>query len=600
VSVTPLTTWSHVPTGDVRWRVEPGMCELLLGPHGLRLDEWVRSGKASLIKSGPHRVVHRVELADGQAVYVKHNLVPDIRTLLRQLVRPSKARLEFHRAVAVSDRGVPTITPLALGERPFFFGGGGDSFLVSRALDDTQTLNVFLAGTLAELPAVRHARVRQRLASALGRLVAQCHDAGVRHNDLHATNILVQLNDDDQPRLYLIDLSAVRVGSELDWPASRANLTLLTRWFMSRSSRADRLRFWRAYYEERGLGAWPRGSGHREHFVLARELEQDALRSALSFWKSRDRRCLGNNRHFRRVRGPGLIGHAVTDFQAPILATLLADPDAPFHLPGVRLLKVSRSSTVAELECVVNGEPRRLILKRFRVADWTDPLASLLRPSPSLRSWLFGQAFRARCLPTARPLVVVHRVQAGMLREGYLLAEKIENAVDLHTFADHLVELPVDRAQTLLRLALDAVARIIRELHHCRLSHRDLKATNLLIDPDLDSPRSPFSPVDAAAAGAAMSNHLPLPASAVWFLDLAGVSRHRRLSRARRVQNLARLNASFHQSQALTRTDRLRFLRAYLLWNLVGKGAWKNWWKAIDRATRRKLAHNFRHGRSLH
>jgi Lipopolysaccharide kinase (Kdo/WaaP) family len=598
VSATPMTAWCDMPAGDVRWWVAPGLSDALLGPQGLRLDEWLRTGRASVVKEGPHRIVHRVELTDGQVVYVKHNLVPDFRTLLRQLVRPSKARLEFDRAIAVSARGVPTIAPLALGERQIFLGAG-DSFLVSRALDGTQTLNNFLAGTLAALPAGRQALVRQRLATALGRLVAQCHDAGIRHNDLHAANILVQLTDDDQPRLYLIDLTAVGLGPELDWPASRANLTLLTRWFMARSSRADRLRFWRAYYEERGLGAWPRGTGHREHFVLARELEQRALQSALAFWKNRDRRCLANNRHFRRVRGPGLVGHVVTDFNAPILTTLLADPDAPFLQPGVRLLKVSRSSTVAELECVMNGEPRRLILKRFRVADWTDPWASLLRPSPSMRSWLFGQAFRERCLPTARPLVVLQRVQAGMVREGYLLAEKIENAVDLHAFADHLAELPTGRAQTILRLGLDAVARTIRRLHLCRLSHRDLKATNLLIDPDLDSPRSLFLPVDPIASGALMSNHLPLPASPVWFLDLAGVTRHGRLSRARRVQNLARLNASFHQSRALTRTDRLRFLRAYLLWNLVGRGAWKNWWRAIDRATGRKLALNFRHGRSL-
>jgi tRNA A-37 threonylcarbamoyl transferase component Bud32 len=599
VSATPLTAWCDVPAGDVRWWVAPGLSDALLGPEGLRLDEWLRNGRATVIKEGPHRVVHRVELTDGQVVYVKHNLVPDFRTLLRQLVRPSKARLEFERAIALSARGVPTIVPLALGERQIFLGAG-DSFLVTRALESTQTLNNFLVDTLAKLSTARQACVRQRLATALGRLAAQCHDAGICHNDLHAANILVQLTDDDQPRLYLIDLTAVRLGPELDWPASRANLTLLTRWFVPRSSRADRLRFWRAYYEERGLGVWPRGPGHREHFALARQLEQSALQSALAFWKSRDRRCLADNRHFRRVRRPGLVGHLVADFDAPVLTTLLADPDAPLRQPGVRLMKDSRSSTVAELECVMNGVPRRLILKRFGVTDWTDPWASLLRPSPSLRSWLFGQAFRERCLPTARPLAVLHRVQAGMVREGYLLAEKIENAVDLHVFAAHLAELPTGQAQKLLRLALDAVARTIRRLHLCRLSHRDLKATNLLIDPDLDSARSPYLHVDAVAPGAPMPNHLPLPASPVWFLDLAGVTRHGRLSRSRRVQNLARLNFSFNQSQALTRTDRLRFLRSYLVWNLVGRGAWKKWWRAIDRATMRKLARNARQGRCLY
>ena len=594
----PLDAWQEVATGDIRWWVAPGMEDQLLGPDGLRLNEWLKSGQATVVKQGPHRVVYRVALTDGQVVYIKHNLVPDFRTLLRQTVRPSKSRHELDRAFAVAAHGVSTIAPLALGERKAFLGAG-DSLLVTRALEETQTLNSFLAVTLVPMPPPRRSRIRQKLATALGQFVAQLHDAGIRHNDLHAANILVQLTGDDQLRLYLIDLSAVRLGPRLDWPASRANLVLFTRWFLTRSSRSDRLRFWRAYHEKRGLGAWPRGLGPREHYVLAREIEQRALESSLAFWKNRDPRCLTSNRHFRQLRRPGVVGHVVADFDSPLLAALLTDPDEVFLTPGVRLLKDSRSSTVADLEGIINGVRRRLILKRFRVADWTDPWASLLRPSAALRSWVHGQGFRERCLPTARPLLVLHRVQGGLLREGYLLAEKIENAVDLHAFVGHLADLPPARARRLLRLALDAVARTIRHLHRCRLSHRDLKANNLLIEPDLDRPRSPFLPIDPAVLRDNIPNLLPLPASPVWFIDLVGVSLHSQLGRTHRLQNLARLHASFHQSKCLTRTDKLRFLRVYLLWNLAGRGAWKQWWRAIERATERKVARNHRRGRCL-
>ena len=65
------------------------------------------------------------------------------------------------------------------------------------------------------------------------------------------------------------------------------------------------------------------------------------------------------------------------------------------------------------------------------------------------------------------------------------------------------------------------------------------------------------------------------------------------------MQNLARLNASFYQSRTLTRTDKLRFLRIYLLWNLRGPGAWKDWWRAIAAATEAKVARNACSGRVL-
>jgi hypothetical protein len=139
----------------------------------------------------------------------------------------------------------------------------------------------------------------------------------------------------------------------------------------------------------------------------------------------------------------------------------------------------------------------------------------------------------------------------------------------------------------------------VRHLHRCRLSHRDLKATNLLMTADLEHQDSPFQPVGAVARGASLASLLPLPASPVWFIDLVGVRLHAHLSRSRRWQNLARLNASFHESRALSRTDKLRFLRAYLLWNLKGKGAWKNWWRGIASATAHKVARNARNGRVL-
>ncbi len=186
-----------------------------------------------------------------------------------------------------------------------------------------------------------------------------------------------------------------------------------------------------------------------------------------------------------------------------------------------------------------------------------------------------------------------------MPQEGYLLTEKVENSLDVHHFMAHLATLPCDQARRQLRAAIDEVAGAVRKLHHCRLSQRDLKASNLLIDTAWPRPASPFLPVDSIGQGVSIAALLPLPASRVQFIDLAGVRLHGRLPRGRRVQNLARLHASFHQSLAFTRTDKLRFLRAYLMWNVVGKGAWKTWWKEIGRGTARKVARNAARGRAL-
>lgn len=580
--MTPLT---RVDAGGCSWRVPAGLRDALLGPNGLRLDDWLRTGQAAIVKQGPHRTVFRVTLPE-MSFYVKHYPVTDLRSWLRQLVRPAKARTEHDCALELTARGIPTYQPLAHAERRHGVWPG-DSILLTHSLDATETLSAFIETTLPRLAPQRRQTIRQRLALALGAFVARMHDAGVLHQDFHPANLLVRLADDERLNLFLIDLHAVRLTGPLDWRTSRQNLVILNRWFALRVGRSDRLRFWRAYVQTRGAAAmrsWVVGVlGAADappairHAIrpLARDLEQRTWRSNLDFWKRRDRRCLVTNRYYRRVRSGKARGYAVTDLDAATTRALLGDPDAPFVHPGAKLLKNSPSSTVAEFEALVGGVQRRVIYKRFRVTSWRDPWVSLLRRSPALRSWVFGHGLRERCLPTARPLLVLHRRRNGMDHEGYLLTEKIEHTAELHQCLAELQAVTREERQRRVRHVIDQAARLICELHRRNLSHRDLKAANLLV-----------AQSDSAA-------------TAVWLIDLVGVHLYRRLRRKRRVQNLARLNASFHNSTALTRTDRLRFLRTYLQWGLRGRGGWKRWWRAIEHLTLAKATRNRRVGRPL-
>lgn len=559
-----LVTVTHV---DFRWQVCPEHRQQLLGDDGLRLDEWLRAGQASVVKHGPHRTVYRVVLP-GLDFYLKYYPVADRRAWLRQLVRPSKARMEYDRSVAVASRQVPTAVPLAVGERQSD-SGPCESYLITRTLPDTDNLWRFLEDTLPRLPPARRTHLRQRLAAALGELLARMHDAGIVHHDLHAGNLLLQLDAGDQPELFLIDLHAVRFHRPLGWRRSRDNLILLNHWFSLRASRSDRLRFWRHYRRARHRPVACEGP---DAASKARELERRTWASNLHFWYSRDRRCLATNRYYQRVRTADAVGHSVRGLDARLLAALMQDPDAVFTRPGVVLLKDSRSSTVAELDLPVDGAPRPVIYKRFRVTTWSDPWAALLRRPAALRSWVFGHGLRERGLPTARPLAVFFRRRRGLRHEGYLIAEKIPEAQELQRYVPALAEQPPDEGRIALRSLVERVARLVRELHRRQLSHRDLKAANLLV---------------SAHGGD------------VWFIDLVGVRRHRRLSRVRRVQNLARLHASFCRNPAVTRADKLRFLRVYLQWGLRGRAGWKRWWREVAAATDAKVARNGRTGRPL-
>jgi hypothetical protein len=85
----------------------------------------------------------------------------------------------------------------------------------------------------------------------------------------------------------------------------------------------------------------------------------------------------------------------------------------------------------------------------------------------------------------------------------------------------------------------------------------------------------------------------------VWLVDLVGVRAHFYLSKKRKMQNLARLNASFLQTPHITLTDRVRFLRQYLRWGTEGPFEWHGWWRNIAKLTDQKIAKNLKSGRPL-
>src|SRR5439155_4503912 len=159
-----------------------------------------------------------------------------------------------------------TIAPLALAEEETRVGSG-ESILITQSLEDCIPLHFFLAAVLPSFAAPRSTRLRQRLAVELGKLVARIHEAGILHHDLHAGNLLVRIGGNDRVQLFVIDLLAVKMGPPLDWQQSRDNLVMINCWFTFRVHRADRLRFWKAYFEARKLGVWQRDQYGTKHYT---------------------------------------------------------------------------------------------------------------------------------------------------------------------------------------------------------------------------------------------------------------------------------------------------------------------------------------------
>src|ERR1019366_5071460 len=139
-----------------------------------------------------------------------------------------------------------------------------------------------------------------------------------------------------------------RLGKPLGWERARDNLVMLDRWFALRFSAIDRRRAWRAYCTTRSDLAL------HEH-DMAQDLGERTESSLREHAADLDHRCQGGNRHFRRVRAPGVRGYAVSELAQADLAPLLAEADVLFDRPGAVVLKKSASSAVVVIDLLVGG-----------------------------------------------------------------------------------------------------------------------------------------------------------------------------------------------------------------------------------------------------
>ena len=94
--------------------------------------------------------------------------------------------------------------------------------------------------------------------------------------------------------------------------------------------------------------------------LLGRDLEERSWKSTLRLWQTRERRYLSWNRSFKPVRSNVAQGYVVRDLDRAVVTELLADPDAPFRRPELKVLKDSCSSIVAEFDLHINGATRRV------------------------------------------------------------------------------------------------------------------------------------------------------------------------------------------------------------------------------------------------
>lgn len=573
--------WSWIQIDYVGWWIREEWFDRIAGPHGLKWKEWRNSGQIHVVKDGPLRTVYHVPIGLS-GIYIKHYRVPGLRARARQWIRGGKARNEGDKALQLAAIGIPTINPLALGEERKF-GMIYENYLVTEEIAGVEPLDRFLEIKLAGFDPIRVDKIRRLIGEELARLCARLHKSGLVHGDFHPGNLLVKLDQNDIPSLVLIDLDALRQRNvPLKLNEIRDNLAQLNNYFWSRSSRVERLRFLESYlkYRRRHNPLAPINMGR-----FARDIETATRTWAERLWRRWARRGQGTNKYYHIVTAPSTWSVIHRSLDSDSMRSVVEDPERLIYAPDAVILKHSRSSTVAEVTIETTEGDKRVVIKKIPTLKPAEFWLGWLRKPRAWRAWGAAGHLVARSIPTPIPLAYIAKgspgTSSGIARISpcatFTILERPEGMVSLSQHMETtLIQMPMEMQLKAVLQSVKATAKVVRHMHEKSVSHRDLKAANILVRPLEDGSWREMV-----------------------LIDLVGVSLSHPLPYKIRVQNLARLAISFQSHGLFQNTTGLRFLISYLPLAYLPRKAWKGLWRDVQAEVERKIKRNNRFGRPL-
>ena len=418
----------------------------------MKLNELTRGGRSPtlpltlLLPAGELRMLQWLRVLPGQRYVGRAEWQG--RTVLAKLLVGAKAERHFQRerqgARLLAEQGMSTPALLAEG-----FEAGQGGWLLFDFLVGAESLEQAWRAVEHEPPL---SDLQQMvLGEALG-AIAQLHARGLWQDDLHLDNLLRH-----DGHIFIIDgggIQAQTPGQPLARDKVLANLGV--------------------FFAQLPAGLEPYIEELLVHYILVNgehALPLEALLREIAGvrrWRLRDYLGkLGRDCSLFSARRSLSELRIVRRSEATVLESLLDAPD--MALESGRAMKRGGSASVALIETA--GRP--LVIKRYNIKGLGHWLRRCWRPSRAWHSWVEGNRLDFLGIATPRPLAMLERRWLGLRQRSYLITEYSGGEDIIARFQPYLAGSPPE-------IELLALDQLFAALRRERISHGDLKGTNLL------------------------------------------------------------------------------------------------------------------------
>jgi len=372
------------------------------------------------------------------------------RSVLAKLLVGAKAERHYARelegARLLASQGLSTPALLAHG-----FQDGEGGWLLFEFLGAARSLGSEWAA-LATPPLLADAQ-QALLAEALA-VIARLHLQGLWQDDLHLDNLLRHAGE-----VLLIDGGGIRAQTPGQALSRDKVLTNLGVFFGQLPAALD-------VHVEELLVHYLLVNG--EHALPLEALLKEV--AAVRRWRLRDylRKVARDCSLFSVKRGAFML-RVIRRDQEAVIGPLLDDPDSV--IASGTPLKQGCSSTVA----LVDAGERKVVIKRYNIKGWLHWLKRFWRPSRAWHSWCEGNRLEFLGISTPQPLAVLEFRSFWLRRRAYLVTEQATGEDIIARFKPSLETGGIPPEPE-----LEALDELFAALRRERISHGDLKGTNLL------------------------------------------------------------------------------------------------------------------------
>lgn len=462
---------------------------------------------------------------NANGIYIKYFKRGGFKEYIKHLFVPTKARTEWEVGNALRSNDIKTALPLAISE------GKRGLLMVTETVTNSEELMEFFTANYVSFLSEGKEFEKRMLLNKLAVFIRDIHEKGFCHYDLHAGNILIKFNKEQNVTgydLYLMDLHRVKIFKSVSTNKRIFNLAQIFNSLSSIMTMSDKFDFIRSY----GDSAFGNVTDKKE---LVRQIDEQSSKIRNIHYRSRRKRCLKESSVFSRRMIANMKMFFRKGYDTDSLHELIEKHNSALINNDSAVIMKCDSKTSLTRHAFKDKTVQNVVVKQYRVGCFGCLLKNLFRGSAGRKAWVAGNGLRVYGLNTPLPLALLEKKRSGITTGSYLIMEEVKDSLEM----DRYILKNLDNRKDIKKkkALISNIANTLGEMHNHNIFHHDLKTCNIMVKENGKS--FDFT-----------------------FLDFDKVSFNEEITVRKRVKNLVQINLS--TPRLFTLADRLRFLNEYL------------------------------------